>query len=150
MARSPWKASLQTEPTDGQHVWLRLEPFGYSIEAWYHTATHDYTSLPGHLIGSGFGDAACNAPFYKRGQVQGDPVYATADASRWIGYDLNALCWELEDGIPCQGNTQLYAPPDSVTLQTHWFLQGGTSPAGDIAAALVFPAASNLYWKPYP
>ena len=149
MARSPWKASLQTEPTDGQQVWLRLEPFGYSIKAWYHRDTKDYTSLPAHIVVAGAGSGDANGDYFSYGPAGDLYGFAKSDGACFLFFDAVVGNWVLSTSGYGQGGDTLYWVDNHSAVTGPWNTGSGSDPPPAVALALVFPAASNLYWKPY-
>ena len=150
MARSPWKAIVQAQPADGAQVWIRLEPFGYAIPAYWHSASQDLTSLAGHVIVTGCTQEADNGTFYRCATYNGAPVYLRADRGAIIWWSDATACWNLGSDVNLQDQNPDYQSQSPDVLGGTWHNFAGGSDVPVVAVALAFSAASNIYWKPYP
>ena len=128
---------------------MRLEPFGWSFAAFYSVAFKKYSNLGGDLVASGFGDTTYNGSYDFMGYNSNGPFWWNRATSRAVYLYSTSSYWIMSAQTSYSLAARAYSTAAFADVTDAWTPATGTSPGGTVVRALVFPAASNIYWKPY-
>ena len=128
---------------------MRLEPFGWSFEAFYSVAFKKYSNLGGDLVASGFGDTTYNGSYDFMGYNSNGPFWWNRATSRAVYLDSTYSYFIMST----QTSFSLAARAYTTAAFADWTRRVDArirhEPGWDCGEVFGLPAASNIYWKPY-